>query len=265
MVNGVELNTQEFEANQAEQDKQQDGGQEGSELLAGKFKTTEDLEKSYLELQRKLGGNGAQEEQDPDTSEVDTGDDAGTVDSLKIGDQPEEDASEEDAAPALDIGKFTEELSETGELSEASEKSLRSVGITQEMQDAYIAGIKAQNELNTMKGQELVGGKQNYVNMIQWAAANLDQSEAQAFDEAVSISSNTFARESAIVALFKKFSDATGIEAVTLKGDGKNPGNSQGFRDYDEMTTAMTDPRYRTDQKYRAEVERKTAQMLKRS
>ena len=211
--------------------------------LAGKYKNAQDLEKAYMELEKKLGSNSREE--------------------------PEEDSYEEDAPveeeESRDYSDLSElfslagdEYSETGELSAETLEAFSQMS-SQDLVQAYFE-MQAQQpsesgrELSTQEVnqlQNMVGGQAAYNQLTSWAAENFSQGEIDAFDSLVE-SGNTNAIQLALQALYYRYTDAMGVEGEMLSG---KPARSQDvFRSQAELVRAMADPRYDRDPAYRQDV-----------
>ena len=105
------------------------------QMLAGKFKDAEELEKAYLELQSKLGER-TEEPAEPEVEEPE---------------QQEEDQPEEDDATADMILQMNDEYLEKGELSTESLDKLKEMS-SSDLVDAY---FKAQSRLEPDEGVDL--------------------------------------------------------------------------------------------------------------
>ena len=182
-------NTPETEVLSAEeQDSLQVGEQlvaEQEQLLAGKYKNTEDLEAAYLSLQKKLG----QEEDEVDYESTDEG-------------YEEEEGSDEEVseyAPAVSlINEASEEYySNEGTLSEETIERFSEMS-SQDLVNAYLE-IQANNPQAPQQGIEMsdaqvnsvmnaAGGEAEYNRVVEWAASNLDNRSIDAFDAVVDLS-----------------------------------------------------------------------------
>mgnify|MGYP001314469031 CR=1 FL=1 len=232
-----------------EQDSLQVGEQleaEHEQLLAGKYKSTEDLEAAYLSLQKKLG------QEEPDYEESDEG-------------YAEEEGSDEeisDDAPAVSlINEASEEYyANDGTLSEETIEKFSEMSST-DLVNAYLE-IQAKNpqaprgvemsegQVNSV--QNAAGGEANYNRVIEWAANNLPNNQIDAFDSVVD-SGNPAAIGIAFQGLQRQYDEANGYEGRMLQG---KPAGSKGdvYRSQAELVAAMSDPRYDTDPAYRADV-----------
>jgi len=216
-----------------------------NQLLAGKYKNAQDLEQAYIELQKKLG-----------SSET----------------QPEEqaaDESSEETAPVDEGVSFIEtldyEFSESGELSAETLEKLSSME-SKDLVDAY---FRYQDQLGPQQpvGREMtdqevsqiydsVGGQQQYQQMTQWAAENLDADTVQAFDNVID-TGNMAAINLALRGLQSQYNDSVGYENDMLQGKPAKAVN--GYRSQAEVVRDMNDPRYDRDPAYRQEVMDKLA------
>ena len=235
-----------------EQDSLQVGEQlvaEQEQLLAGKYKSTEDLEAAYLSLQKKLG----QEEDEVDYESTDEG-------------YAEEEGSDEEVseyAPAVSlINEASEEYcANEGTLSEETIERFSEMS-SQDLVNAYIEIQKTNPQANP-QGVEMsdaqvnsvmnaAGGEANYNRIVEWAASNLDNRSIDAFDSVVD-SGNPAAINIAFAGLKSRYEEANGYEGRMLSG---KAADSRGdvFRSQAELVAAMGDPRYDTDPAYRADV-----------
>ena len=222
---------------------------EQENLLAGKYKNTEDLEQAYLSLQQKLG----QEETTEDYEESDEG-------------YAEEEGSDEEVpenAPAVNlINEASEEYyANDGTLSEETIDKFSSMS-SQDLVNAYLdiqannpqapsqAPVLSDAQINQV--QNAAGGEAVYNDVVGWASENLTQKQIDAYDSVVD-SGNPAAINIAFQGLRSQYNEANGYEGRMLQG---KPANSKGqvYRSQAELVAAMGDPRYDTDPAYRADV-----------
>ena len=222
---------------------------EQEQLLAGKYKSAEDLEQAYLSLQKKLG-----QEEETDYEESDEGY------------EEEEEGSDEEVfedAPAVSlINEASEEYyANDGQLSEETISKFSEMS-SQDLVNAYLE-IQANNPQAPQQSVELseaqvnsvqnsAGGEANYNRIVQWAASNLPDNQIDAFDSVVD-SGNPAAINIAFQGLQSQYNEANGYEGRMLQG---KPASSSGdiYRSQAELVAAMGDPRYETDPAYRADV-----------
>ena len=213
--------------------------QEQEALLAGKYKNAEELEKGYLELQEKLGSNETEEEEEE----------------YEEGEEGEED---------LDILEELWEYEINNE--EIHEDALAEL---QEMDPVDIAEMHLQyrNNVENMKQDQdfsadqivqlkgVVGGEENYTNMVNWAQGALSEQETNMFD-AVMQKGDPISAFFAVKALAYAYQDAVGYDGNTVQGKPPTQSRDQ-FRSQAEVVDAMSDPRYDKDPAYRKDIQSK--------
>ena len=209
--------------------------QDQEQLLAGKYKNTEDLESAYLELQKKLGSS----------------DDNEPAEEAESKDAPEETASFLDEIWEQSQSEYKEETLE--KLRGMDPTELANMYLEYRNQVSKQAPQPRQMSdqvVNQLKG--IVGGDANYKNMTTWAASNLSQEEVSMFDQVMD-SGDPNAAFFAINSLAQRYQDAVGFDGKMLTG--KASSNSKpGFRSQAEVIEAMQDPRYDRDPAYRQEI-----------
>ena len=205
--------------------------------LAGKFASKEELEKAYLELEKKLGGS-KKEEAHVDPSSVD------------------QNKAEEIAKGAgLDIDQMQQWYSQNGQLSEEHYKALEKSGIPKGIVDQYIAGQEAQAEKYRDSIISKVGGQDNFSAMAEWAKVNMSEQEIAAYNKATS-SADMAVVENAVLGLAYRYQSAVGKDPKLLGGQ---TSGSSGFQSVAQLTEAMKDPRYEKDPAYRKDVQNRLA------
>jgi len=250
------------------------------QLLAGKYKDATELEKAYIELQKKLGDNsdaGVQEDQETTEEEVvaeettekteaskDYNED-GTVNYSQVSDTYGSEISGVMEKAGLDPWAISKEFHDNqGEYTPEMVEQLTSAGFSESAVKSYFAGRAAQegytpsapvqdiSEGEIGEIQTAVGGKDTYQNMIGWASQNLTESAAQAFDATMSSGSLDQIRL-AVAGLQAQYENATGYDGEMLTGKAaKTTGDK--FRSQAELVSAMGDPRYDSDPAYRQDV-----------
>ncbi len=219
-------------------------------LIAGKFKSQDDLIKAYNELQSKLGQNTPEDEEEP--SEEPT--------------EATEEAPVEEADETLEyMSSLSKEYEETGNLSEEAIEKLSSMD-SKELVKSYLqyyAKTSQASAQQTLQDQQIteikasVGGEQGYADLIQWAADNLPQADIDSFN-AVTNTNNPIAIKFAVESLSNRQRNQEGYEAPLVTG--KAPSNkAKVFRSHAELSRAIADPRYNTDPAYRSDVEERLA------
>ena len=205
------------------------------QLLAGKFRDAEDLEKAYIELQSKLGSKDEQ---------------------VQTPNQGEESTSEE---PEME-GGFLNTLWEEAQTEKFSENTLEKLQgmkadeIAQmylEERQANFQGYATQEDAEQLR--KSVGGDDNYKAMVGWAAENFSKEEIGMYD-AIMNAGDRNAMYFAVQALNNRYQNANSIEGQLITGKPSAPRSGDAFRSQAEVVRAMSDPRYDSDPAYRQDV-----------
>lgn len=172
-------------------------------------------------------------------------------------DEPKEEPKEEQKAPsAEDFQKYTQEFTEKGELSEDTYKELQEkYNLPKEVVDQYVQTTQAAAQAVTHAGYAVAGGQEEYAKITEWAKANLSPEEIQEFNAKVSTTDVSAAVE-AVASLKSRYVEAKGQEPTLVEGQG-NARGTVGYASRAEMSRDMRDPRYKTDEAFRKEVQRK--------
>tara|TARA_Y100000004_G_scaffold36146_1_gene38765 strand:+ start:569 stop:1357 length:789 start_codon:yes stop_codon:yes gene_type:complete len=229
-----------------EQDSLQVGeqlSQQEEQVYAGKYKSAQELEKAYMELQSKLG---EQEKGETEVAEK----------------EPEDKPTLSEGATL--ITSATDEYYSNGnKLSPETLQKFSSMS-SQDLINAYMevqqlpeyqqqqaqpADI-SEAQINQIKNA--AGGEQAYSNIINWAKTNVPAEQINAFDEVVNTGS-VQAINLAVAGLKAQYDNANGVEGRMVTG--KAPTNSGDvFRSQQELVAAMNDARYDRDPAYRQDV-----------
>ena len=216
------------------------------ELLAGKYKNAEELEKAYTELEKKLGSKeetpaAEEEEVEKTTSEDDT--------------EPESSAevallNEANKEYWDNDGKLSDETIE--KFSSMSSKELVNayLEVTKGIPQQPSAAAVAQADINSI--QNSVGGQKAYKSLTEWAGNNLDKDAIKAFDSTVN-SGNVQMIKLAVAGLKAEYDSANGYEGRMLSGKAAQTSGDV-FRSQAEVVRAMNDTRYDKDPAYRNDI-----------
>ena len=219
-------------------------------LLAGKYKSPEELEKAYKELESKLGQPTADEAEDAEIAEA------------EAGDKPDAKTLSENANI---ITQASEEYYENGnKLSPETLQKFRGMS-SEDLVNAYLEVTNTgewsatptdvqsdvtEQQINEVKNS--AGGDQQYADMVQWAGKNLDEKSIKAFDHIISTGS-VDAIKFAVSGLRTQYLNAVGYDGTMLQG--KAPQNNRDvFRSQAELVAAMSDKRYDNDPAYRQDI-----------
>lgn len=211
--------------------------------LPEKFKTVEDLVKSYSELEKKLGAAPAAPAGAP-----------AKVDPIVPPAAPAQ-AAEAVKAAGLDVAALNAELAEKGDLSPETRTKLEAAGYNKQMVDGYLEGQRAIAAKYATAAHEAAGGADKYKSMVAWAGTNFSADEIAAFNAATD-SGNPAQLKLAVQALRGRYEAAEGSDPGLISGGGNAP-TVEAFESNAQMSAAIRDPRYKTDPAYRAQVEKK--------
>ena len=208
--------------------------QDQEQLLAGKYKNAEELEKAYMELQTKLGEQGKEE----------------TASTEEESDEPK---LSEGASLITDAQK--EYYDNDNKLSEMSSSDLLQAYIELNANNPAEPQAEAADisEAQIAEIKESAGGDKAYANVVNWAKANLDSSQTEAFDEVVNTGS-VQAIKLAVAGLKSEYDKANGVEGRMVTGKTAPPQSGDVFRSQAELVEAMSDRRYDNDPAYRQDV-----------
>ena len=248
---GVQLTAEEQDSLQVGEQIQ---GQQ-VQLLAGKYENAQELEKAYVELQKKLG-----EKSDTDTeeteSEAETVDEESTEKPKSLSEAGELISSANDEYYEND-GKLSPETLEKFNSMSSQDLVQAYLEVQGDLQrsDQAIADI-SDAAINEVKNS--AGGEQAYQEIINWASDNLDQDSINAFDSIINTGS-VDAIKLAVNGLKSRWENAVGYEGEMVTG--KAPTSTKDvYRSQAELVRAMSDPRYDNDPAYRQDVMQKLEQ-----
>ena len=230
-----------------EQDSLQVGeqiSQQEEQVYAGKYKSAQELEKAYMELQSKLG-----EQEDKGETEV-AEKEPEDKPTLSEGATLITSASDEYYANGNQLSPET--LQKFSSMSSQDLiKAYMEVQQLPEYQQAQQTPVEiSESQVNQIKNA--AGGEQQYANIINWAKSNLEAEQINAFDDVVNTGS-VQAINLAVAGLKAQYDNANGVEGRMVTG--KAPTNSGDiFRSQAELVAAMNDPRYDRDPAYRQDV-----------
>ena len=207
-------------------------------LLAGKYKDAQELEKAYIELQGKLGES--KEEKEEPTQE------------LEVEKEEEAKESESDFLDRLWDEAQSEYTDATmQELEKMDPKDLAKMHLQYRSKNQRV-GV---TEKQAGQLKDVAGGAEKYTEMIGWAESNLQKEEIAMYDNVME-SGDATACFFAIQALKYRFDDASGVEGKMLTGKApSSAGNT--YQSQAQVVEAMSDPKYDNDPAYRQEVMKK--------
>ena len=217
------------------------------QLLAGKYKDAAQLEKAYIELQKKLGEDGKEETPQAEGEQEEV-----------LPEAPEESTQELSPTAQL-ITSASDEFDDNGQLTPETLSKLAEMP-SKDLVEAYMqlqanqpeaeTGDITDAQVNEIK--TAAGGEEAYNQITEWASNNLQPNEISAFDEVIN-SGSVDAIRLAVNGLRAQYENANGYEGRMLTG--KPPVQQKDmYRSQAELVAAMSDQRYDNDPAYRLDV-----------
>ena len=207
-------------------------------LLAGKYKDAQELETAYKELEKKLG-----EKSETVSEETES----------------ENEPVEEESEPSDNILEQLWQQGSNNKLTKETFEELSKMDPIEVAKKAMELRSKSESpqgreftEQDVQQIHQLVGGQENYNNMMSWANQNIPEQEVNMYDAVMELG-NPLAAYFAVQSLALKYQDSSGRDGQMITG--KAP-KAQGdvFNSQAEMVKAMEDDRYHDDPAYRAEI-----------
>tara|TARA_B100000123_G_scaffold104952_1_gene76939 strand:- start:154 stop:1023 length:870 start_codon:yes stop_codon:yes gene_type:complete len=238
-------------------------------LLAGKYKNAQELEKAYVELQKKLGEDEPQAETaeaEPEEAIPNTYGKDGSVNYETVSETYGSEISGLLEKAGVDPWAISKEFHDNqGQYTDEMVNSLVNAGLSEAAVRSYFAGRAAEEgyttgnssaadlaEADIASVKNSVGGEAAYQNIMTWAGKNLDEEQIKAFDDVVGEGS-VAAIKLAVSGLKAQYENANGFEGKMYTG---KPPKTSGdvFRSQAELVRAMSDPRYDQDPAYRQDI-----------
>ena len=209
------------------------------QLLAGKYKNAEELEKGYLELQQKLNGKETEEKAEEPKAEQEKAEETTSI-----------------------LDTLWEEATSGKEYTQETLKQLESMSAT-DLAQLYLEERQKGNDALAVESRDfseeevtqlkcIVGGDANYTNMLNWAQKSLNEQEVKMFD-AVMAKGDPLAAFFEVRSLAYAYNDAIGYDGNMVQGKAPKASNDQ-FRSQAEFVKAMSDSRYEEDPAYRRDI-----------
>ncbi len=237
--------------------------------LAGKYENAQELEKAYIELEKKLGEQST--EAPKETPKAELTDESqyyledGVVNYDAVNTAYGDKLGEVFKAANVDPWAISEHFhNNNGQITDEMYSSLEGAGLSRGSIDAYLAGRAAQSgytgtteskdmsdaDINSVRNS--VGGEAEYNKLTQWAFDNLDSNLIKGYDNLLE-TGNLNAIKLALSGIKSQYDEANGYEGRMLTG--KAPKSSGDvFRSQAQLVQAMADPRYDNDPAYRQDI-----------
>ena len=239
-----------------------------NKMLAGKYKSAEDLEAAYLELQKKLGkSEGTQptlEAEDESTPAPQMYSDDGSVNYDTANEFYGEQLGNLFKENSIDPFALNQYFAENnGTLSDDMYSQLSKAGLTKDIVDNYLKGVRDEvgieaaqpvlNEAEITEIKNLANGEAGYDALMEWAGENLDPTAQQEYD-AVLATANKSAIKFAVTAIMWKYEDSQGRDSNIVTG---KESATETYRSMAEVVRDMNKPEYQNDEAFRDDVIRK--------
>lgn len=217
-------------------------------LLADKYKSVEELEKAYVELQKAYSKKQVKDEPEAILPQINKPQETSPV----VG----------KAQGEVDLNTFVDEFVKNGNVSDKSYKELEKQGLNKAVVDMYIKGVLAESERYSAEIYNVLGGKEKFGEIASWAREALPEDELDTLNEMLA-SGNIKQAKLAAELLNTRFTSADVAPKLISPSHTVPTQDGSVFRNQTEMANAMRDPRYKSDPAYRAMVEQKIERSFK--
>lgn len=207
-------------------------------------------------LQKKASGQPT-EEAKPKEGDIKAPEAKADGDEKKAEDADKADEQKLEKIPAEKFDHYTNELQETGDLSDESYTELAKFGFDRGQVQVYLAGVKSIQKAATDAAFETAGGEDQFKAMMGWFAQNGTEAERKAYNEAIN-DLNPAKVKIAVAGMRASYEKVHGTEGSIVDG-GAPTNQSLGFKNQSEMVAAINDPRYNKDRDYTREVRERVA------
>ena len=235
-------------------------------MLAGKYKSAEELETAYLELQKKLGESPASTAEDTaePAQEFEFYGEDGSVNyetaNEVYGEQLGNTFKDNDIDPFEMNKHFVEN---NGTLSDEMYDKLGQAGLSKSLVDSYLKGVREEvgfdapaatlTDAEIADVKSIANGEEGYQSLMNWAGNNLSKEDQDNYDQVLTTGNKT-AIKFAVKALMGQYEDANGRDSKIVTGK-ESPQES--YRSMAEVVRDMNKPEYTQDQAFRDDVIRK--------
>ena len=240
--------------------------QKQDKMLAGKYKSAEELESAYIELQKKLGEtptSKAEDTAEPET-EYQMYSDDGSVNYETANELYGEQLGNTFKDNGIDPFAMNKHFAENnGTLSDEMYDQLDNAGLNRQLVDSYLNGLRGELgyenaqptlsdvEINEVKA--IANGEEGYNSLMEWASNNLEKEDIQNYDSVLATGNKT-AIKFAVKALMGQYEDANGRDSKIVTGK-QSP--QETYRSMAEVVRDMNKPEYTNDEAFRDDVLRK--------
>ena len=235
-------------------------------MLAGKYKSAEELETAYLELQKKLGESPASTAEDTaePAQEYEFYSEDGSVNYETANEVYGEQLGNVFKNNDIDPFEMNKHFAENnGTLSDEMYERLSKAGLTKNLVDSYLKGVREEvgfdapaatlTDAEIADVKSIANGEEGYQLLMNWAGNNLSKEDQDNYDQVLTTGNKT-AIKFAVKALMGQYEDANGRDSKIVTGK-ESPQES--YRSMAEVVRDMNKPEYTQDQAFRDDVLRK--------
>jgi hypothetical protein len=254
------LSPENVEMLKAMEGQESDG--EEAPLLAGKYKSVEELEKAYKELHSKLGKRTPEEAPAPEAEAPEAEAEEAEAETRSATEIYGEAIGTKLEEAGIDFSDMNTRWQQSGELTADDYTALEGAGFSKQMVEAYLNGLNYQAAKDSALSMQQVadvkaqfGGEEEYGRMMAWAQSNLSAEEQDAFNTLINTQPMSTVKL-AVAGIHSRYTAAEGREPRLLGG--RSP-RSEGdvFESTAQLVEAMSDPKYKSDPAFRRKVEAK--------
>ena len=235
-------------------------------MLAGKYKSAEELETAYLELQKKLGESPASTAEDTaePAQEFEFYGEDGSVNYETANEVYGEQLGNTFKDNNIDPFEMNKHFVENnGTLSDEMYDKLGQAGLSKSLVDSYLKGVREEvgfdapaatlTDAEIADVKSIANGEEGYQSLMNWAGNNLSKEDQDNYDQVLTTGNKT-AIKFAVKALMGQYEDANGRDSKIVTGK-ESPQES--YRSMAEVVRDMNKPEYTQDQAFRDDVLRK--------
>ena len=235
-------------------------------MLAGKYKSAEELETAYLELQKKLGESPASTAEDTaePAQEFEFYSEDGSVNYETANEVYGEQLGNTFKDNNIDPFEMNKHFVENnGTLSDEMYDKLGQAGLSKSLVDSYLKGVREEvgfdapaatlTDAEIADVKSIANGEEGYQSLMEWAGKNLSKEDQDNYDQVLTTGNKT-AIKFAVKALMGQYEDANGRDSKIVTGK-ESPQES--YRSMAEVVRDMNKPEYTQDQAFRDDVLRK--------
>jgi|GEM_PF-4766831 len=217
--------------------------------------------KAELGITDENDNSGAPAEDSSGSTQGDTNDNGETDESTDEGDKSGDESDDNDAddseqsTPTLAVMQ-QEVMDNGGKLTDSTLDKLEAAGFKRSDIESYVADqYKTAQDLAVKSEAEMyagIGGKEAYIDMVNWAGTNMTANEATNFNKALD-SGDMSVMKDAMSGLKSRYDAANGTQPKT-KLRGNNPGSSASadvYRSQAQLSADMSNPKYKKDPAFR--------------